>query len=146
MSDSGTVVLTQDILEAGRSRNGGWSDKQLKLLGVQYPLRQGWKRRLSGTRIPQSDAQAFLALKNDHLPLIPDVRDGPAGELGVDRDEPNDNVVAFVYLVLRDHLTSGALEGVLNQVLEAPQLEREYEDEFTRDHAIDAAERLLGMT
>jgi hypothetical protein len=61
------IILTHELIESGQSRVGGWSAAQLLLLGIQWPPRQGWKRRLVGTQIKRSDFQKFLALKDAHL-------------------------------------------------------------------------------
>lgn len=63
------MLITETILYNGKSRNGGWSLKQLKLLGVDY-LVKGWKRRIIGTDVPKSNIDRFLALKDAHLPKL----------------------------------------------------------------------------
>jgi hypothetical protein len=35
------MTITDDVLEAARSSNGGWSREQLRLLGVQWPQKKG---------------------------------------------------------------------------------------------------------
>ena len=60
--------LTEEILESGISRNGSWSNKQLKLFGVKVPLRSGWKDRIVGRFFPESTINKFLELKDAHLP------------------------------------------------------------------------------
>jgi hypothetical protein len=63
------MLITETILYNGMSRNGGWSLKQLKLLGVD-DLVKGWKRRIIGTHVSQSNIERFLALKDAHLPKL----------------------------------------------------------------------------
>ena len=60
--------LTEDIIEAGQSRNGGWSERQLALLGVAWPPGAGWKRDAIGREVPNPAVEEFLALKDAHLP------------------------------------------------------------------------------
>jgi len=68
------MVITEDILEQGLSSNGGWSNKQLKALGLpkQYfkrdgGLLKGWRRFLVGLDVPEEYIVRFLELKNAHL-------------------------------------------------------------------------------
>lgn len=63
------MLITETILHNGKSRNGGWSMKQLKLLGVNV-LVKGWKRRIVGTQVSKSNIERFLALKDAHLPKL----------------------------------------------------------------------------
>jgi len=62
------MKLTNEVLELGLSSNGGWSNKQLKLLGVKTPLRKGWKELLIGTFHNESTIDLFLKMKDAHLP------------------------------------------------------------------------------
>ena len=63
------MLVTETILNDGKSRNGGWSMKQLNLLGVNC-LVKGWKRRIIGTDVPKSNIDRFLSLKDAHLPKL----------------------------------------------------------------------------
>jgi hypothetical protein len=60
------MLITATIINNGKSRNGGWSLKQLKLLGADGFV-SGWKRRIIGTDVPKSNTERFLALKDSHL-------------------------------------------------------------------------------
>ena len=40
-----TIVLTNEILEQGKSRNGGYSSKQLEIFGIEK-FYKGWKKEL----------------------------------------------------------------------------------------------------
>jgi len=62
------MILTYKILNTGSSSNGGWSRKQLELLGVQWPLKQGWKAKIIGLDFSDATISEFLALRNSHLP------------------------------------------------------------------------------
>jgi hypothetical protein len=64
--------ITDEFLRAGQSTRGGWSYKQLRLLGLRVgrggkPLRSGWKQCLIGTFISIVKANEFTALKDAHL-------------------------------------------------------------------------------
>jgi hypothetical protein len=65
------VLMTKEIFEAGTSRNGAWSIKQLNLIGVDItpgksPLK-GWKYNVIGRSYPEDIINEFLALKDKHL-------------------------------------------------------------------------------
>jgi hypothetical protein len=60
------VVFTAEHLEAGKSINGAWSMKQLKLLGVNHK-KKGWKRRAIGREYTQAVIEKFINLKDKHL-------------------------------------------------------------------------------
>ena len=49
------LCLTEQEVEAGKTRKGGYSRKQLRAWGVPWPPVKGWKRALlNGTPIPQT--------------------------------------------------------------------------------------------
>ncbi len=61
------MILTTQILEDGKSINGGWSYAQLKALGTSMKRNKGWKRKIIGTDIPKAKIDKFLSLKDAHL-------------------------------------------------------------------------------
>lgn len=61
------IVITESLLNAGKSINGSWSQEQLQWLGVPWPLASGWRRRLIGTEVTQANYEEFLGLKNKHI-------------------------------------------------------------------------------
>lgn len=61
------MIVTKDLLAAGLSAKGGFSRKQCELLGVEWPLRQGWKDALIGKEVSDENAQAFVSLAGRHL-------------------------------------------------------------------------------
>jgi len=61
------MMLTDKLIDCGRSKAGGWSRPQLACLGVAWPPRRGWKRALVGTNIQDAVYNKFLSLKNRHL-------------------------------------------------------------------------------
>ena len=65
------VVITDELLESGRSKNGGWSKSQIRALGVRFPASGAWphkwRRGLLGQRVPKTSVEQFLALRNEHL-------------------------------------------------------------------------------
>jgi hypothetical protein len=64
--NSKMVVLTDEILKQGLSKNGGYSRQQLKLLGIEgFP--KGWKQSLAGQAFSVELIEQFIALKDHHL-------------------------------------------------------------------------------
>lgn len=63
-------MVTHELLEAGKSPNGGWPKKQLALLGVPWPLKRGWKRRVIGKFISVHDADKFRLWHGRKLPIM----------------------------------------------------------------------------
>lgn len=62
------IQLTNEILQQARSRNGGWSAKQVALLGQQFgQLERGWQMTLIGRYFPETTIEQFIALKDAHL-------------------------------------------------------------------------------
>lgn len=55
------VKLSQELIEMGRTGNGGYTKKQLKTLGVDWPPKKGWLKALIGTEIPQDTYDNFVA-------------------------------------------------------------------------------------
>lgn len=57
------MILTREMVLAGRSKRGGWTRAQLKTLGVAWPPRQGWLDALSGTEVSEAVYERFMALQ-----------------------------------------------------------------------------------
>ena len=57
------VIVTNEIIEAGKSEIGGWNRRQVEAIGMKWPLTQGWKFRIIGTTVERSKVAAFLSLK-----------------------------------------------------------------------------------
>ncbi len=58
--------ITDQLIESGRSKSGGWNRKQLSVLGIDWPPTKGWKRRIVGKEINCEQAQKFLDLKGQY--------------------------------------------------------------------------------
>lgn len=58
-----TIEITERLIEAGQSEAGGWNQAQLELLGVRWPPKRGWKRRIRGSLMLRVKAARFLALR-----------------------------------------------------------------------------------
>jgi len=67
------MILTENILNAGMSINGGWSVKQLRALGLTEKITpgrwftKGWKWRLIGSKMSLAQIKEFLRLKDAHI-------------------------------------------------------------------------------
>ena len=61
------MIITDTIINRGMSRRGGWSMKQVKLLGVTQ-FKKGWKHQILGLDVPNNIIEEFLFLKDGHLP------------------------------------------------------------------------------
>lgn len=61
------MLITKELLQQGVSKNGSWSYKQLKLLGLKHPLKSGWKQKILGLEITLEAAAEFVGLQNKHL-------------------------------------------------------------------------------
>ena len=57
------VIVTNEIIEAGKSGMGGWNRRQVEAIGMKWPLTQGWKFRIIGTTVERSKVAEFLSLK-----------------------------------------------------------------------------------
>jgi hypothetical protein len=59
-------VLTKDLIKAGRSFRGGWSRRQVAVLGEDMN-RKGWFDRLRGKVVSDEEYEIFLGMKDKHL-------------------------------------------------------------------------------
>lgn len=57
---SAVVTITDAIIESARTGRGGWTERQLRLLGVSWPPKAGWKKSVVGARIPGRVVADFL--------------------------------------------------------------------------------------
>lgn len=57
------VPVTAQLIEAGKSVKGGWSQAQLAILGIAWPPPKGWIQQVIGRTIPKWDADRFVALR-----------------------------------------------------------------------------------
>ena len=67
--------MTKEIFDAGTSRNGAWSIKQLRLLDIQangtWPAHKGWKHQIIGSSFSENIIEEYLSLKDKHLKSQP---------------------------------------------------------------------------
>jgi hypothetical protein len=51
--------VTEEWVRRYQSGNGGWTRDQLECVGVKWPPREGWIRRIVGTEISDESRQRF---------------------------------------------------------------------------------------
>jgi len=56
------ITLTKDLIEAGSTNNIGYTNKQLKAIGVSLSDKFNWKNNVIGTQITLTQYEKFLAL------------------------------------------------------------------------------------
>lgn len=62
------IILTRELIEAGKSTKGAYSEKQVNCFGLTlYKLKSGWIDGLIGIEIDQEKYDKFLSLKDAHL-------------------------------------------------------------------------------
>ena len=59
-----TITLTKELIEYGCSSVGGWTIKQLNVLGVER-FKKGWKEKLIGKKISTNTWNLFVGLKGE---------------------------------------------------------------------------------
>ena len=68
------MVITLELIEAGKSLAGGWNRAQIELIGQKWPLQPGWQNRVTGETISRGNALQFLSLKGTHEKKLPKKR------------------------------------------------------------------------
>lgn len=63
MSDTAKTKVTKELMTQGMSAAGGWNRRQMDILGVKWPPKQGWKIRAVGKEITKEAADEFISLK-----------------------------------------------------------------------------------
>jgi len=59
-------LVTLDIIERAKSEKGGYTKKQLEIIGVEWPPHKGWKREFKHKQIiiSQEQLKEFLNINN----------------------------------------------------------------------------------
>ena len=52
-------VVTPAYIHQHKTKNGGWTKKQLAVLGIAWPPRSGWVRRVEGKVLTAEEAKIF---------------------------------------------------------------------------------------
>lgn len=58
------VTLTSDMIERGKSSKGGWSMRQLALLGIDWPPPRNWKSKIIGKRVDAFKYAEFMRMRS----------------------------------------------------------------------------------
>lgn len=56
--------ITTKWLEIHSTKKGGWTRKQAEILGFTWPLKKGWKRKIHGQFITNTDRVNFESAAN----------------------------------------------------------------------------------
>ena len=56
------MKVTREFILSGKSGAGGWTKRQLQILGVGWPPPKRWMKRVEGKTISDSAAKEFIAL------------------------------------------------------------------------------------
>lgn len=59
----GKVTLTRQMIVDGRLPTGGWNRRQMQLIGLPWPLVEGWMERAVGKVVPVKSYRKFLMAK-----------------------------------------------------------------------------------
>lgn len=57
------ITVTREMIERFQTSGNGYTRSTLKLFGVSWPPRKGWKRALIGSQIPLDNWKALTAQK-----------------------------------------------------------------------------------
>lgn len=61
------MKLTHDLVESCRSDRGGFTHEVARILGAEFPLTEGWPRRLAGKEISTETFMAARAARNSRM-------------------------------------------------------------------------------
>ncbi len=54
------ITLTPELIRLAQTSQGGFTQKQLETLGIDWPPPSGWARKLAGQRVPRSQFDQFV--------------------------------------------------------------------------------------
>lgn len=61
------VTLTKNHIEMAKSARGGFSKRQLALLGVSWPPKRGWKKKIIGKTIKKSSIEKLHQINSTDM-------------------------------------------------------------------------------
>lgn len=56
------MIVTKDWIMANRTIDGGWTKEQLKILGLEEPLKKGWMDEVSGIVLCKASKKKLKAV------------------------------------------------------------------------------------
>jgi hypothetical protein len=62
-------TITAEWLEQNKTSAGAYSKQQLKVLGIEWPPRKGWQKRVIGTEIRDTQSLRFESASVVKTPL-----------------------------------------------------------------------------
>lgn len=65
-ADRGYVLITKHVLESLKTAKGGYDAQTLKHLGISWPPKKGWAKRLIGRQIPIEDYNRIQVQKTEY--------------------------------------------------------------------------------
>ena len=72
--------VTDEWITKHATVKGGYKAEQLKLIGVRWPPKKGWKRTASGKHITEEDRIKFESYSQTVLPVVSgDLEPAPCG-------------------------------------------------------------------
>jgi len=62
------ITVTKAFIEEFKTKNGAWTKRQLELVGVRWPPKKGWQRKVIGLQITQEAGDEFkeISLRTYH--------------------------------------------------------------------------------
>ena len=61
------MKLTRQFFLNNRTKNGGFTKKQLEVLGLEWPPKKGWQKAFIGKEIPNDIVTNFSIAKNTYM-------------------------------------------------------------------------------
>lgn len=58
------VILNKELINAAKTERGGFTAKQLRILGIAWPPKKGWAKDLRGRCLDGGTYQRFVDAKN----------------------------------------------------------------------------------
>ena len=60
------MIITNELIESLKTRNGGWTKRSLAVLGINWPPTKGWKNRIIGNELAITDLQLADLIETRH--------------------------------------------------------------------------------
>lgn len=62
-------TVTREWMDANRTAGGAWKAKQLRAIGVSWPLTAGWQSRAEGRQVTQAARLLFQSFAGEQIPV-----------------------------------------------------------------------------
>lgn len=67
------MILTHEMLQDAKTPAGGYNKAQLAILGIEWPPKKGWPRKLVGKEVSEELWSQFVALSEKHHKRNPEI-------------------------------------------------------------------------